>query len=137
MGGSARGRNLHSPTGLEFRPTTGRVKEYIFNVLQSEVGDANILDLFSGTGSLGIEALSRGAKQVTFVEQSVSSLRLLRQNLSLCRFEAQATLLAGDVFEALKRLGVSQTAFDFILADPPFRENYRIASSARSRKTAS
>lgn len=125
MGGSARGRNLHSPEGLEFRPTTGRVKEFIFNVLQSEVGDANILDLFSGTGSLGIEALSRGARHVTFVEQAPASLRLLRENLSICGFDSRATLLPGDVFEQVQRLGSAGSFFDLILADPPFKQNYR------------
>jgi len=125
MGGVARGRNLKSPAGLEFRPTTGRVKEFLFNVLQMEVGDAVVLDLFSGTGSLGIEAISRGAAHVTFVEQSPSSLKLLRENLSICQFESQATVLSGDVFQQLESLGRQEKKFDLVLADPPFKENYR------------
>lgn len=125
MGGVARGRKLKSPAGLEFRPTTGRVKEFLFNVLQMEVGDACVLDLFSGTGSLGIEALSRGARHVTFVEQSPSSLKLLRENLLLCGFESLATVLPGSVFQQLAVLGSASSQFDLILADPPFKENYR------------
>ncbi|MCK5146077.1 16S rRNA (guanine(966)-N(2))-methyltransferase RsmD [bacterium] len=127
MGGSARGRKLKSPDGLTFRPTTGRVKEFIFNILQGEVEGANVLDLFSGTGSLGIEALSRGARHVTFVEKAVGSLKLLNENLSLCSFIDQSTVLQGDVFKNLDYLGRQQNQFDFILADPPFKENYRQA----------
>ena len=97
MGGSARGRKLSGPVGFRFRPTTGRVKEFIFSCVGEEVEGARILDLFSGTGSLGIEALSRGAKEVVFVERSASSLKLLRRNLERCGYSSSSIPSLGAI----------------------------------------
>lgn len=121
IGGTAGGRKLFGPPGLRFRPTTGRVKEFIFSYLSEAVEDARILDLFSGTGSLGIEALSRGAKEVVFVEKSFQSLKILEKNLKLSGFVNMAAVFPGDVFRVLKKLGERGERFDFILADPPFK----------------
>ncbi len=121
----ARGRKLVGPSGYRFRPTTGRVKEFIFNYLADEVNDTRILDLFSGTGSLGIEALSRGAKEIFFVERSSQNLLLLEKNLKICHFSENARVFKGDVFTTLDRMGQRGEVFDFILADPPFKAFYR------------
>ena len=125
MGGMAKGRKLACPSGFQFRPTTGRVKEFIFSYLNKEIEDSNILDLFSGTGSLGIEALSRGAREVSFVEKSSVSLKLLKKNINNCGYSDKSKILREDVFFALKRMGRMKLTFDFILADPPFKQNLR------------
>ena len=125
QGGSARGRRLRGPSGYRFRPTTGRVKEFIFNTIGNEVKDARILDLFSGTGALGIEALSRGADKIVFIERSAENLVLLKKNLKLCEFSKNARVFKGDVFAILGNIRQKCGVFDFILADPPFKALYR------------
>ena len=122
IGGDAKGRKLKGPRGLEFRPTTGRVKEFIFSIIGPAVSGARVLDLFAGSGSLGIEALSRGAAEVIFIEQCRVHARLIEQNVSLCHFEAKSSLIKGDVFKILNYLGKQLSKFDVILADPPFRK---------------
>ncbi len=123
IGGRHKGRRLQGPPGLAFRPTTGRVKEYIFNIIGTSILDARVLDIFAGTGSLGIEALSRGAEEVVFIEQSRMNLAILEKNISLCSLGSQSRIIRGNVFDELKRFGRSGEKFDFILADPPFRES--------------
>lgn len=124
-GGTARGRKLKSPRGLSFRPTTGRVKEYIFSVIGPDIMRFEALDLFSGSGSLGIEALSRGAVHVKFVEQSASNIRLIAHNLEICGFLERATIMRGDVFKTLGFFGRKKERFNLVLADPPFKMSFR------------
>lgn len=126
MGGKDRGRKLKGPTGTEFRPSTGRVKEFLFSYL-FDVTDAKFLDLFSGTGSIGIEAFSRGAGRGTFIERSSSHLSILRRNLETCGYTRSARILQGDVFSIIERLGSQSEKFDLIFADPPFKSMYRSA----------
>jgi len=121
IGGSARGKKLEGPEGLEFRPTTGRVKEYIFSVLGDRVSGMRMLDLFSGSGSLGIEALSRGAREVLFIEHSGESISLLKKNLEHCGFSVRGRIIRGDVFKAVPPLHQEGRRFDLIVADPPFQ----------------
>jgi 16S rRNA (guanine(966)-N(2))-methyltransferase RsmD len=125
LGGMARGRKLCGPVGHVFRPTTGRVKEFIFSYLGSEVDGARFLDLFSGTGSLGLEALSRGAREVVFIEKSRKHVRIIHSNIAICRFEERARVIQGDVFSWLRKLEENGEWFDVILADPPFRKALR------------
>ncbi|MBN2104355.1 16S rRNA (guanine(966)-N(2))-methyltransferase RsmD [bacterium] len=124
-GGVARGRKLKSPKGLVFRPTTSRVKEFIFSVIGPNIEGAGVLDLFSGSGALGIEALSRGAKWVTFVEQSASNIHMIEQNLELCGFRDCSSIIRGDVFKVLGSFGGRQVDFKYVLADPPFKMSFR------------
>ena len=124
-GGSARGRRLLGPVGFRFRPTTGRVKEYICNYLNEEVVGAKVLDLFSGSGSLGIEALSRGAGEVVFTELSAHNVRMIEKNLDQCGFAENVRVLKGNVFALFKTLGKMGDVFDIILADPPFKGFFR------------
>jgi 16S rRNA (guanine(966)-N(2))-methyltransferase RsmD len=121
IGGSARGRSLQGPEGLEFRPTTGRVKETIFSILGDGVAGVRMLDLFSGSGSLGIEALSRGAGEVSFVEHSEAGVALLEKNLAFCGFTERGRIIRGDVFHIIPRLHQEGRRFDLIIADPPFQ----------------
>ncbi len=112
--GTARGRKLKAPRGSDVRPTTDNVKEAVFNIIQSDIEGRRVLDLFAGTGQMGIEALSRGAAEVVFVDSSPSSCELVRENLSLCGFKAQ--VIRTDALSYLKRC----QKFDLILIDPPY-----------------
>ena len=122
LGGSKRGKKLKGPSGLAFRPATGRVKSFVFDYFQQDIAGSRVLDLFAGTGSLGLEALSRGAARCMFVELDT---RILSSNIDACGFRNSAQLVRGDVFKVLPRLGAEGRTFDFILADPPFRESLR------------
>ena len=112
--GTARGRKLLEPAGMDIRPTTDKVKESIFNIVQFDVEGRRVLDLFAGTGQLGIEALSRGAKSATFVDASKDAVKIVRENLTRCGFEAQ--VVQGDSLQFLERCG----KFDLIFLDPPY-----------------
>ena len=126
LGGLKRGKRLRGPTGLEFRPATGRVKSFIFSYFYHDIQGSSVLDLFSGTGSLGIEALSRGASTCVFIEHNLNVLKLLKENISSCRFHDQANIIQGDVFQVLKRHHFfNKKPFDFIVADPPFKDSLR------------
>ena len=97
ISGKSKGRRLVTPRGQALRPTSDRVKESIFNVLGGEVEGKSVLDLFAGTGSLGIEALSRGAKKVLFVEKGRQAIRLIERNLFQCGLKAQSEIIPKDV----------------------------------------
>jgi 16S rRNA (guanine966-N2)-methyltransferase len=122
LGGSIRGKKIEGPRGLEFRPTMAQVKQFIFTILSERVENARILDLFSGTGSLGIEAISRGAGSITFVDSSDDAVRILSRNLKTCGFETFSRVEKRDVFRFLER---NEEPFDLIFADPPFKNDLR------------
>lgn len=117
--GSARGRRLLSPEGFDVRPTTDKVKESIFNIIQFDLADAVVLDLFAGSGQLGIEALSRGADTCYFVDSSKKSLETVKANIDLCRFNDQAEVVFSDAFTFLKSTGIK---FDIVFLDPPYNK---------------
>ena len=119
VAGAARGRRLVAPKGLDVRPTTDRVKEAMFSSLQPLLPDARVLDLFAGAGGLGIEALSRGAASVTFVERARPALDALRRNLDTVGLPG-AEVVGVDVARAL-RGPLPGAPFDLVLADPPYR----------------
>ncbi len=125
LGGNIRGKKLFGPKGLQFRPATGQVKNFIFSYLGEKVEQACLLDLFAGTGAIGIEALSRGAKKVVFIEDAISSLRLLKRNLEICDFSKKAVSLYGDVFLLIPSLSRKLENFDIVIADPPFDQTWR------------
>ena len=113
--GIARGRKLSEPVGMDIRPTADQVKESIFNILQGDVEGRACLDLFSGTGQMGIEALSRGAKSCVFVDQSRMAVKLTKENL-------EKTKLSGDVFQGDSlRFLESREQYDLIFVDPPYQ----------------
>ena len=118
--GSARGRRLKDLPGLETRPTTDRVKEGIFNIIQFDLEGRKILDLFAGTGQLGIEALSRGAAAATFVDQRRDAAAVIKENLKLLNFSTNITVINGD---ALSFLASATDRFDIIFIDPPYAAN--------------
>lgn len=115
--GKARGAKLLSPEGRDTRPTTDRVKEAMFSIIQFELEGARVLDLFSGSGQLGIEALSRGAASCVFIDQSRTSVELIKTNLAKTGLAQQARVAAMDASAFLKS---TQDVFDIILLDPPY-----------------
>ncbi|MFS8534160.1 MAG: 16S rRNA (guanine(966)-N(2))-methyltransferase RsmD [Limnochordales bacterium] len=122
IGGRCRGMRLQSVPGTTTRPTADRVKESLFNILAPWLADARVLDLFAGTGALGIEALSRGAREAVFVERDPKALRVLRANLRHTKLEELAEVRAGDVARELIRLGRQGRSFDLVFMDPPYHQ---------------
>ena len=117
--GSARGRRLGELKGMETRPTTDKVKESIFNCIQFDVEDARVLDLFAGTGQLGIEALSRGASRAVFVDHRQDAAALVRENLRRTHFEDRGEVVCTDFTQYLARC---RRKFRLIFLDPPYAE---------------
>lgn len=118
IAGTAKGRRLKAPPGERVRPTTDRVKEALFSSLQPYLLDAVVLDVYAGSGALGIEALSRGAAHVTFVERHARTAAVLEENLVAAGVTDRAEVVVADVLDALRR--VSAGPFDLVLADPPY-----------------
>ena len=117
--GSARGRRLTAPQGMDVRPTAEVTKEAVFSAIHFEVEGARMLDLFAGTGQMGLEAISRGARSVTFVENGRPSLEALRSNIAACGFEQQCRVVAMDAIGFLK-LGGGE--YDIAFIDPPYNQ---------------
>ena len=123
IAGKARRIPLKTMDGLNTRPTTDRIKETLFNIIQDDIYGCRFLDLFSGSGGIGIEALSRGAKEAFLVERHKTAAACIRENLEKTHLEKQAVLLCADVFEALRRLSATEAAMDIIFMDPPYNES--------------
>lgn len=118
IAGTAKGRRLKAPKGMKTRPTSDRVKEAVFNILSPYVGQARFLDLFAGSGAMGIEALSRGASTATFVENDKAALNVIKTNIRNCGFTDFSRVIPGNVFSVLRKLQGEQ--FDLIYVDPPY-----------------
>lgn len=121
VSGIARGKKLKTPNGMRTRPTTDRVKEAMFSILQFHLPGAKILDLFGGTGQLGIEALSRGANSAVFVDLASDACKLIRENLKLTGFSDQCQVVQSDYQNYLNRCAET---FNIIILDPPYAEEF-------------
>lgn len=119
--GSARGAKLKTLEGLATRPTSDRVKEAIFNILQFDIEGRRVLDLFAGSGQLAIEALSRGADYAVLVDQSAEAVKIIKDNLKKVRFGQNSSVFQSDY---LRYLSTTREKFDIILLDPPYAENF-------------
>ena len=119
ISGKARGVNLKTPEGLQTRPTTDRVKEALFSIIHFDLPGANVLDLFGGSGQLGIEALSRGAKRAVFVDAGDAPCKLIRENLKRAKMEQDAQIIRSDYLSYLSRC---REQFHIIFLDPPYAE---------------
>lgn len=117
--GKARGTVLKTPDGMATRPTSDRVKEALFSIIQFDIPNAKVLDLFGGTGQLGIEALSRGAKSAVFVDKQEDACKLIRENLKRTHFENSARVIRGDYMDFLRNC---KESFNIIFLDPPYME---------------
>ena len=119
--GKARGVSLKTPDGMATRPTADRVKEALFSIIQFEIPGAKVLDLFGGTGQLGIEALSRDAKFAVFVDEREDACKLIRENLKRTRLENDARVVRSDYADFLKKC---KETFQIIFLDPPYAEKF-------------
>ena len=119
ISGKARGVTLMTPKGEQTRPTIDRVKEALFSIIQFDLPGSRVLDLFGGTGQLGIEALSRGAKHAVFVDLREDACRLIKENLKRAKLESDATVIRSDYQQYLGRC---KDKFDIVILDPPYAE---------------
>lgn len=121
IAGTARRLRLETPAGRNTRPTSDKIKETLFNILQPEVPDSRFLDLFSGSGGIAIEALSRGAREAVLVDNDREAVRCIKANLKHTHFEDSSRVMAMDALQALRRLDQLGKPFDVIFMDPPYR----------------
>ena len=120
IAGSAKGIRLKTPKGMNTRPTADRVKESVFGILANRPIDAEVLDLFAGTGNLGLEALSRGAASALFIDKQAQSIKIMLENALLTDLAGLAIICREDVLQALRRLSNEGKSFDLIFCDPPY-----------------
>jgi 16S rRNA (guanine966-N2)-methyltransferase len=123
ISGRARGLKLNAPKNNDIRPTTDRIKESLFNIINPYVLDSEVLDLFAGTGSLGLECLSRGAKECVFVDSSKESIKVLNSNIKKANFVSESQVLNYEFNNALNSLKLKNRKFDIVFLDPPYYEN--------------
>lgn len=126
IAGSAGGRLLKSVKGSQTRPTSDRVRESLFGICGSKVRDATVLDAFAGTGSVGIEAVSRGARSAVFVEKAPMALRVLRENLTALGMDGSARVMSTDAMAAIRILRNEGARFDLLFLDPPYERNLAV-----------
>ena len=123
ISGKARGLKLNTPKNEDVRPTTDRVKESLFNIINSYVMDSNVLDLFAGSGNLGIEAISNGAKKCVFVDNNHQCIKVIHENIKELKIEDKSTFIESDYRKALEMFKDKGYVFDIIFVDPPYREH--------------
>lgn len=124
IAGTLKGRRLKSPIGINTRPTTDRIKESLFNILNPYLAGSYVMDLFAGTGNLGIEALSRGAEKAVFVDNHRSSIRIIKENLELTGFNDKSTILYQEALKAIQDFSLQKEKFDIIFMDPPYLKGH-------------
>lgn len=122
ISGSARGHKLQAPEGINTRPTTDRIKESLFNIIAYDLPECQFLDLFSGSGAIGIEALSRGAQRAVFVEESAVCKNIIESNLRFTKLFDKAQILKKEAVSAIYSLGEAKECFDIIFMDPPYNK---------------
>ena len=121
IAGTARSLPLKAPEGMDTRPTTDRIKETLFNMIQQDVPDCYFLDLFAGSGQIGLEAVSRGAAKAFFIENAKNAAACIQDNIRFTKFEDACTLLQTDVISGLRTLE-GKYRFDLIFMDPPYKK---------------
>ncbi|ABW68543.1 16S rRNA (guanine(966)-N(2))-methyltransferase RsmD [Desulfosudis oleivorans] len=137
IGGTLKGRRLFSPTGMAIRPTSGRVREALFNIFMHETPGATVLDLFAGTGALAIEALSRGAARAVLIDNTPAALAVIQKNIHACELQSSARAIRHDAAQNLACLPSLGMTFDLVFMDPPYKsgaigqvlENLRVSQT--------
>lgn len=131
VAGTRKSIPLKAVPGETTRPTTDKVKESLFNILGPYLDGESVLDLFAGSGGLGLEALSRGAEHCVFVEKQGKALQVIKENIEKTRFTDQSTVLKADAKQALERLAMEQSTFDLVFLDPPYNklDLYKLADT--------
>ncbi len=135
IAGIHRGRRLYGPGKLALRPTSDRVREALFSIFGNRLANSRFLDLYAGTGAVGIEAVSRGAKHVTSVESTRDALKLLQQNLALCHLGDEISVVNKTVRDFLIRSDQWNGPYDIVFADPPYAETAELLSLLTEPKT--
>lgn len=123
IAGSAKGRKLLSPVGMGTRPTLDRIKEAIFNIIQNKTRNAVVVDMFSGTGSLGLEAASRGATKCYLIDMGDTTFEMLQNNVDNLKFNDKCKCLKGDTYKYMKQFADEGIVFDLIFIDPPYAKD--------------
>ena len=126
ISGVARGTKLNSIDSTDTRPTLDRVKEALFNIIQNIIDDSIVLDLFAGSGAIGIECISRGAKKSLLCEKSHEAVKMIRQNIEKTRFTDKSEILQQDYKKALKNYSVRNIKFDIVFLDPPYKSDIAV-----------
>lgn len=137
IGGTLRGRRLASVRGMSTRPSSDRLREAVFNILGPRVVDASVLDLFAGTGALGIEALSRGADRCVFIENSIPALVVIRKNIAQCALEERSRVIRWNIANSLDCIQCRQPPFDLVFMDPPYGEDLIAPALSHLQRSAS
>lgn len=122
VAGEFKGRKLEMPENYDIRPTSEKVKEAIFSMIAGNIPDAVCVDLFSGTGSIGLEAISRGATKCYFCDNSKTSLEITKRNIGKCKAEDRAMVISGDFEKGLSMISDRESKVDIIFLDPPYKE---------------
>ena len=128
IAGTARRLLLKTPAGMNTRPTTDRIKETLFNILQPRLAGRDFLDLFAGSGGIGIEALSRGARFACFADSSREAISCIRENLSHTKMTDRSSVYAADAMTALRRMRSEGRKFDIVFLDPPYGKGLELAA---------
>ncbi|MBU3142123.1 16S rRNA (guanine(966)-N(2))-methyltransferase RsmD [Clostridium sp. CF012] len=123
ISGSARGRKILSPVGMGTRPTLDRIKEAIFNIIQDRTRNAVVVDMFSGTGSLGLEAASRGAEKCYLIDMGDTTFEMLEKNVDNLKFNDKCICLKGDTYKYMQQFAQEKIVFDLIFIDPPYAKD--------------
>ena len=122
IGGAFRNRPIRSPKGEQTRPTLAITRKAVFDILQSKIEESSFLDIFAGSGAMGLEALSRGASFSTFIDRHPHAIRCIEENLHLLEVEDRGTVLPLDALTALKKCAAREKSFDIVYIDPPYQE---------------
>lgn len=122
VAGQYKGRRLKAVNGTKTRPTTDKVKESMFNIIGPYFDGGRVLDVFAGSGALGIEAVSRGAQEAVLIDRSFQAVKTIKENIALTKEEEKFSVVKGDAFKILKVLAEQKQNFDFVFFDPPYRE---------------
>ena len=134
IAGSARRLLLKTPAGMNTRPTTDRIKETLFNMLQPQLQGKEFLDLFAGSGGIGIEALSRGARHACFADNSREAITCIKDNLAHTKFTDRATVYAMDAGAALARMSAEKRKFDIVFLDPPYGKGLELSALSAMKR---
>ena len=130
ISGKARGTKLYTLDGYETtRPTLDRVKEALFSKINMELPESMVLDLFSGSGALGLESLSRGAKKAYLIDNSSKAIKIIKQNILKTNFENEVVILQQDYLKALQKLKIDNIKFDFVFLDPPYKTDFAVSAT--------
>ena len=124
IAGQSKGRTLEPIKGRNTRPTSDKVKESIFSIIQDRIQDSMVLDLFAGTGNLGFEALSRGACRAIFIDKDIYAIRTIKKNRQTLGYQDQSEVFKNDAVRSLTELSKRDILFDIIFMDPPYRKDY-------------